>query len=129
MTMLLIPGYMLDADVWRDVEPDVQQWAPVVHADTSQDADVAAMARRALAETKGLLIVVGFSMGGYVARAIVRQAPERVVALILIATSARGDNEVQTKRKASLAAQTGPVAFKGLSTSAIVSSLHPDNAS
>jgi pimeloyl-ACP methyl ester carboxylesterase len=67
-------------------------------------------------------------MGGYVAREIVRQAPERVKALVLIATSARGDTEVQRQRKEAVAHKPDSVSFKGLSTAAVASSLHPDNA-
>ena len=64
-------------------------------------------------------------MGGYVARELARIAPERVEALILIATSARGDTEALIRqRRSSLKAP--PRAFKGLSRPAIVSSLHPD---
>ena len=71
--------------------------------------------------------LVGFSMGGYVARELARIAPERVEALILIATSARGDTEeLIRQRRSSLKAP--PKAFKGLSRPAIVSSLHPDLA-
>ena len=62
------------------------------------------------------------------AREIVRQAPERVKALVLIATSARGDTEVQRQRKEAVAHKPESVSFKGLSTAAVASSLHPDNA-
>ncbi|MFA1677437.1 hypothetical protein ACDY97_33305 [Rhizobium mongolense] len=41
-------------------------------------------------------------MCSYVACEIIRQQPDRVTALILIATSARGDSDVQAKRKAAL---------------------------
>ena len=66
-------------------------------------------------------------MGGYVARELARIAPERVTALILIATSARGDTEELIRQRRS-ALKTAPKAFKGLSRPAIVSSLHPDLA-
>ncbi|SFB03608.1 Pimeloyl-ACP methyl ester carboxylesterase [Rhizobium sp. NFR07] len=127
MAMLLVPGFMLDADLWRDVEPGLSRFGPISHADLSQDATLHDMARRALAEAPPKFILLGFSMGGYVAREIVRQAPERVTALILVATSARGDDDVQAQRKAAIAGQS-VLAFRGLSTPAVVSSLHPDNA-
>jgi pimeloyl-ACP methyl ester carboxylesterase len=66
-------------------------------------------------------------MGGYVAREMARIAPERVTALILIATSARGDTEELIRQRRS-ALKAAPRAFKGLSRPAIVSSLHPDLA-
>lgn len=128
MAMLLVPGFMLDFDLWRDVEPDLARFGPVSHSDPVRGATLEEMARHALADAPATFILVGFSMGGYVAREIVRQAPDRVTALILIATSARGDSEVQAKRKAAMAGQTEMTAFRGLSTAAVASSLHPDNA-
>lgn len=128
MSMLLIPGFMLDADLWRDVTPEIGEFGPFVHADLFQDGTIKDMASRVLAQAPETFILVGFSMGGYVAREIVRQAPERVKALVLIATSARGDTEVQRQRKEAVAHKPDSVSFKGLSTAAVASSLHPDNA-
>jgi len=128
MTLLLIPGFMLDADLWTDVGEGLQQFAPIIPADLSQGASVTEMARLTRQQVSGNFVVVGFSMGGYVAREIVRQAPERVKALILIATSARGDTDVQERRKAALAAKPDMSAFRGLSASAVATSLHSDNA-
>lgn len=128
MAMLLVPGFMLDADLWRDVVAALGEYGPTTYADLSQDASLPAMARRALSEAPSKFVLVGFSMGGYVAREIVRQAADRVTALILIATSARGDSDVELQRKAAIAGQTGGAVFKGLSRTAVVSSLHPDNA-
>lgn len=127
MAMILVPGFMLDADLWRDVEPGLARFGPISHADLSEGATLQDMARRVLAEAPPTFILLGFSMGGYVAREIVRQAPERVTALILVATSARGDSDVQAQRKAAIAGQS-VLAFRGLSAPAVVSSLHPDNS-
>ncbi|HEV7320170.1 MAG TPA: alpha/beta hydrolase [Ensifer sp.] len=126
--MLLVPGFMLDADLWHEVVPLLTEYGhgPATYADLAKDDTIAAMARRALADAPPSFVLVGFSMGGYVAREIVRQAADRVSALILIATSARGDSDVQRQRKAAIAGQTA--AFKGLSRSAVASSLHPDHA-
>lgn len=127
MAMVLVPGFMLDADLWRDMEPLLVRFGPISHADLTRDGTLVEMAERALADAPPAFVLVGFSMGGYVAREIVRQAPDRVNALILIATSARGDSEVQAKRKAAIEAQANAAAFRGLSAAAVASSLHPDN--
>ncbi|WP_398476648.1 alpha/beta fold hydrolase [Tardiphaga sp.] len=128
MALLLIPGFMLDEDLWRDVVPGLQPFAPIVHADTSRDTSMAEMAARALAAMPGRFAVIGFSMGGYVAREIVRMAPERVSALILIATSARADTHAQTRRKAMAVAQIADAGFRGLSRAGVTPSLHPDRS-
>ena len=128
MSMFFVSGFMLDDDLWRDVLPDLAAYAPFVHADLTMDSSIEEMARNALAAAPDRFILVGFSMGGYVAREIVRQSPDRVTALVLVATSARGDTELQHQRKAAVDAQMRGVSFKGLSSSAVASSLHPDNA-
>lgn len=128
MALLLIPGFMLDDDLWRDVVPGLQAFAPIVHADTSRDTAITDMAARALADMPSRCAVIGFSMGGYVAREIVHLAPERVSALILIATSARADTQAQTRRKAMAVAQIDAAGFGGLSRAGVVPSLHPDHS-
>lgn len=128
MSMLLVPGFMLNGDLWRDVVPEMSNFHPIMHVDLSRDASIHDMAQRALESAPETFTLVGSSMGGYVAREIVRQAPERVHSLVLIATSARGDTDLQRQRKAAVSGQTNGLAFSGLSTSAVTSSLHPKNA-
>ncbi len=129
MTVLLIPGFMTDADLWRDVEGALAPWGPIRHADTSHDGTIAVMAKRALAEVAGASILIGCSMGGYVAREMARLAPERVQALVLVATSARGDTPEQARRKASAAGQVASLGqFAGFGRSVVASALHPDRA-
>lgn len=128
MTLLLAPGFMLDADVWADMEGGLQRFGPLVFADTARDDTIEAMARRAIATTPAPFALIGFSMGGYIAREIVRMAPQAVTALVLVATSARGDSEVQARRKAAAAARAGALGFRGMSRSALSMSLHPDRA-
>jgi pimeloyl-ACP methyl ester carboxylesterase len=58
------------------------------------------MARRALANAPERFSLVALSMGGYVAFEILKQAPERVTRLALLATSAAPDslNRAETRR-------------------------------
>jgi pimeloyl-ACP methyl ester carboxylesterase len=128
MDILLIPGFMLDFDLWRDVLPNLAPFGDAHHADLSQDSTLEDMARRALLSAPPVFVVAGFSMGGYVAREIIRQAPHRVIGLILIATSARGDSDVQSRRKTAVASQDESTSFRKMSGSAVASSLHPANA-
>lgn len=128
MTILLVPGYMLDETLWDDVRAPLEAFGPLVHADLRHDSTLEDMARRVLASGPASFILVGFSLGGYVAREIVRQAPERVQALVLIATSTRPDTDAirQGKRRVTKAAAS--VSFAGLSRTAIASSLHAREA-
>lgn len=125
MTTILIPGFMLDDDLWSDIAPALSACGSLYYADPTRGVSIADMAREVLRHAPDQFNLVGFSMGGYVARELVRMAPERVSKLVLIATSARGDTELQKRRKA-VAIDTADHAFRGVSRRAIAQSLAPD---
>jgi pimeloyl-ACP methyl ester carboxylesterase len=125
MALLLVPGFMADDTLWRDLEVPLARFAPVHHADLRHDGTIEAMARRALETAPPSFLLVGFSMGGYVAREIARLAPERVRALVLIATSSRPDSPALRQRKGAIGKAAPSLAFSGLSRIAVASSLHP----
>ncbi|NNG24734.1 alpha/beta fold hydrolase [Telluria aromaticivorans] len=125
MSLLLVPGYMLDETLWDDVAGRLDKFGPLVHADLRHDATIEAMASRALANAPCNFILVGFSMGGYVAREIVRMAPGRVQALVLIATSTRPDSPALRQSRGTVGKAAASVSFSGLSRTAIATALHP----
>jgi pimeloyl-ACP methyl ester carboxylesterase len=125
MSLLLVPGFMADETLWRDLEAPLAPFAPLHYADLRHDSSIEAMARRALASAPPSFLLVGFSMGGYVARDIARLAPERVRALVLIATSTRPDTPALRQRKGAMGKAAPSIAFSGLSRTAVATSLHP----
>ncbi|WP_209443208.1 alpha/beta fold hydrolase [Falsiroseomonas frigidaquae] len=128
MSVVLLPGFMLDAGLWEEMAPLLAPLGPIHHGDLFQDDTMQAMAARVLAEVPGRFVLVGFSMGGFVAREVARMAPERVRALVLVATSARGDSAAQRARRQAIAGRPADQAFRGMSRSAIARGLHPDRA-
>lgn len=91
VTLVTIPGIMSDARTWAPVAEALAPSVSGLHvADTTRDATLEEMARRALAATTGDLIVIAHSMGGRVAMEMGRQAPERIKAMVLSSTSAEG---------------------------------------
>ena len=128
MSLVLIPGYMADASLWDDMAAALAPAGPLHHASLAHDDTIPEMARRLLAEAPARFVLVGFSMGGYVAREAARRAPERVRGLVLVATSSRSDTRQQAaaKRLAIEGVETG--GFGGLSRAAAAASVHPDRA-
>ncbi|MGD9509196.1 MAG: alpha/beta fold hydrolase [Geminicoccaceae bacterium] len=124
MAVVLIPGFMLNRDLWSGIMPALAPLGPLIHADPGLGSSIEDMARLTLHAAPSGFILVAFSMGGFVAREIARMAPERVSHLVLIATSSRGDNELQVQRK-SEAAETASKAFGGVSRKSIRQSLAP----
>lgn len=123
---------MLDSDLWIEFQAGLSAWGgrsfSFHHADLSQDASVEAMATRLLADAPERFVLVGFSMGGYVAREAARSAPGRVRLLVLIATSSEGDSDIQRQRKEAVGRSFDASRFAGLSRSAVLSSVAPAHA-
>ena len=119
--LVLIPGFMLDEQIWCRMEPQLGAVRTVVHPRIYGGETIADMARKILEVAPPVFSLTGFSMGGFIAREMCRLAPDRVDKLVLVATSARGDSE---SRKAVKAAALGTVAgFRGVSRSSIRRSL------
>lgn len=128
--VVLLPGFMLDEAIWRDTAAALSRIGPLHHGHLRDGDCIAAMAHHivAKADFPRQFVLIGFSLGGYVAREIARSMPERVLALVLIATSARADSPQRAQHKAAAAAMAPAATFRGLSRAAIAASLHPDHA-
>ena len=68
-----------------------QRFDPAFDASLAQDDSIAAMAQRALSDTTGQLLLIGFSMGSIVAVEMAVQAPDKVVGLVLAGYNATAD--------------------------------------
>lgn len=121
--LVLLPGLLNDARLFqaqRGLASDIvipELW----HEDT-----VAALAQRVLEAAPERFALVGFSMGGYVALEILRQARARVTRLALIDTSARADSEEQRKRRLALISQSAIGEFKGVTARLLPLLVHKD---
>jgi pimeloyl-ACP methyl ester carboxylesterase len=97
--LLLLPGLLCDARLWQHQVAALAGVAHVAVADLSQADSIEELAQDALAQAQGQsFALVGFSLGGYVALEIMRQAPQRVLALALLDTSAHADSS-ESKRE------------------------------
>jgi pimeloyl-ACP methyl ester carboxylesterase len=91
-TITLLPGLACDAEIWREQVAALPAPFELRVSDVhSRFATLAQMATALLAEQAGELVLCGTSMGGMLALEVVRQAPTRVKALALLASSARPD--------------------------------------
>tara|TARA_E500000305_G_scaffold76085_1_gene61831 strand:+ start:4311 stop:5003 length:693 start_codon:yes stop_codon:yes gene_type:complete len=124
--ILFLPGFMCDRHLWDDAKSGLENLGALHFGDLTRDRSFEAMAERVLSEVPERFSLVGFSMGGFVAREIALMAPERVERLALLNTSARGDSPEQATRKAGLAKAAEGRGFRGLSRHSILSSLHPE---
>lgn len=97
--ILLVPGLNATARVFAELVPALWRAGPVTVANHTQGAGIEGIAAQILAAAPPRFGLLGFSMGGYLAFEMLRQAPERVLRLCLLDTSARPDTPEATARR------------------------------
>jgi pimeloyl-ACP methyl ester carboxylesterase len=113
--LILLPGLLNDADLWRDQVAGLSDVACCHVADLTRGETLRALAEDVLAEAAQTFALAGFSFGGYVAQEIVRLAPERVERLALLDTSIRPDTAERAATRRTLGqAALVPGRFDGL---------------
>jgi len=128
--VVLLPALLCQAGLFihqiKALEDDYDFFVP----ENGTDANVSDAAKRILKTVPERFILGGVSMGGYIAFEILRQAPERVKALVLMDTNARSDppaaREKRTKmmevaRKRGIASIISPALLD------IIAPVHRDN--
>jgi pimeloyl-ACP methyl ester carboxylesterase len=95
LPLVLVPGLLCSARLYAPQITALWPFGQVAIADHRCDADMAAIAARILADAPPRFALAGLSMGGYIAFAMIRLAPERIAKLALLDTSARPDSAEQ----------------------------------
>jgi len=124
--LVLLPGLLCDAALWRGQVAGLADVADAAVADLTRDDSLAAMARRVLQAAPPKFALAGLSMGGYCAFEVMRQAPERVTRLALLDTSARTDAPEQISRRRGLIELAEKGEFKGVTPRLLPLFIHPD---
>lgn len=100
--LILLPGLLNDAELWRDqisgLADVARPWVP----DLTPYATIREMAESVLAQAAPSFALAGFSMGGYVAQEIARRAPQQIERLALLDTSIRVDTPERAAQRRAL---------------------------
>ena len=123
--LVLLPGFMLNEHLWDDMQDDLATLGSLTFGDLGQDIGIQAMADAVLRQAPERFVLLGFSMGGFVAQAIALKAPERVLGLGLLNTSSRPQTERESQGTLAQLDMAQRTPFKGLTSRALASSLHP----
>lgn len=102
--LVLVPGLGCTPRLYAEQMTALWKYGPVQVADHRRADSMDQIARQILAEAPPRFALCGLSMGGYIAFAIQRLAPDRVMKLALLDTGARNDTpEASERRRASIA--------------------------
>lgn len=126
-TLILIPGLICDEEVWRYAAEHLAEIADcvIVPADTADTMQQ--MATDVLSsQSADRFAVAGFSMGGYVATEMLRQAPGRIERLALLDTSSRIDPPDKAEGRRRTIADCGQGRFDQVIEKYVPLLLHPD---
>jgi pimeloyl-ACP methyl ester carboxylesterase len=95
--LILIPGLVCDDQVWQHQAEFLNDIAEIIIPPVVKSSTMFGLAEEVLAISPETFAVAGFSMGGYVAMEMYRQAPERISRLALLDTTARDDTKVKAE--------------------------------
>jgi pimeloyl-ACP methyl ester carboxylesterase len=129
LPLVLVPGLTCSARLWGPQIEALWRFGSVTVADHRRDDSMDAIARRILQDAPPRFALAGLSMGAYIAFAMLRQAPERIVKLALLDTSARPDLPEQTAGREIQIAMAQSGRFAELPAQSIERYLHPDHQS
>ena len=128
-TLILLPGLACDEALWRDQAPALAALGPLRVSDAhTRAATLAGMAALLLAEHPGPLALAGSSMGGMLALHAWRLAPERVLGLALLGSTARADTPAQLALRRNGIAQFEQGRMEELLSANVMFAFHPANA-
>jgi pimeloyl-ACP methyl ester carboxylesterase len=128
LPIILVPGLAGSLRSYADILPGLWRHGPLTVARPTEDDTMAAIAARILADAPSRFVLVGHSMGGYVALEIMRQAAERVARLALLNTSARTDTPEVTEARRRRIALTRAGRYAEQQAAAFPNSVHPSRS-
>jgi pimeloyl-ACP methyl ester carboxylesterase len=123
--IVLVPGLLCSAEVFAPQAVALWPYGPVTIASTLKGETIPEMASAILAAAPPRFALGGISMGGYICLEIMRQAPDRVMKLALIDTSARPDSPEQVPRRRALVIEARNGDFEALLAQVLCGILHP----
>jgi pimeloyl-ACP methyl ester carboxylesterase len=125
--IVLIPGLACTAELFAPQIPALWPLGPVTVASTLEGGGMAEMAAAILRDAPPRFALAGLSMGGYLALEIMRQAPERVVKLALLDTTARSDAPEQSTTRRTLIERAESGELEDVLRQIAPNLLHPDH--
>ena len=122
---VFVPGLLSSPAVFAPQASALWPYGSVTVASTLEGETIAEMAAAILAAAPPRFALAGISMGGYISFEIMRQAPDRVIKLALLDTTARPDTPEQTARRRASIIQTRGGDFEELVAQALSALIHP----
>ena len=128
LPLVLVPGLLCSPRLYASQVAVLGADRQVSIADHTRDDTMEAIAARILAAAPERFALAGLSMGGYIAFAMMRLAPERIERLALLDTSARPDTDEQKAGRDKFIAMAQAGKLDEIVATLTPKFLHPDHA-
>ena len=125
--ILLVPGLNCTAEIYAHQVPALWQFGPVTISNHAGAGSMREIAASILRDAPPEFALVGFSMGGYLAFEMLRQARGRVLKLALLDTSARPDTAEATEKRRAAIALTEQGKFNLAVAQSFPNAVHPNH--
>jgi pimeloyl-ACP methyl ester carboxylesterase len=126
--VVFLPGLLDDRAMWMHQVNGLSNSVNPVMLDLVDHVSVSESAEWVLQNSPETFALVGFSMGGYVAFEILRQAGHRVNKLALVSTSARADTAERIEEREQLIDRAEAGDYESMVDELIPRVLHPSRA-
>jgi len=124
--LVLVPGLLCDAQLWRPQIENLGDTADIWVADHTRSDTMTGVAHDVLADAPfANFALAGLSMGGYIALEMVRQAPQRVVRLALLDTAANAEQPEQTLKRLGFISLAEHGKFSAITEALLPFLIHP----
>lgn len=123
--IVLIPGLICTAELFTPQLSALWPHGPVTVASTLEGATMAEIAAAVLRDAPPRFALGGLSMGGYVALEVLRQAPDRVLKLALMDTTARPDAPEQSRLRRAMIQKATSGGYDDVLAQTIPNLVHP----
>lgn len=128
-TLVMVPGLLCSPALFKPQLEALGKGRPVIVADHTRSDRMEAIASDILAAAPPRFALAGLSMGGYVAMAIARAAPERVSRVAFLDTSARPDVPERTADRRRLIEMARAKGVREVQKVLLARLIHPDRQS
>ena len=125
ITAVFLPGKLCDQRLWAESMDALNDIIEPLFVDLRFQETLEEMLEAIFNCCEGKFILVGFSMGGYIAQEFALKFPEKILGFALVAVSADGYSMEEKERQVKLVENAKQKGFNGLSDLALRKFIHP----
>ena len=119
LSCIFLPGKLCDERLWSEIMAALSDIIDPIFVDLRSKRSLNEMIEAVHNSGKTEFVLIGFSMGGYVAQQYAIKFPQQIKALGLLGTCGRAFNEEERKYRINSAEQVKTIGFQGLTDTGI----------